>query len=268
MLFDPACAGDRRIAMEEQHTVRVIDRVFDIIEQVAASSTPMSLSDIAKSTDMSKSTVHRLLTAMCARHYIEKNPDSTYSIGYKLMETVSLHINSLELLTEAKPFLTSLMRDLHLTAHMGILDGCDVIYLEKMDVYPNTRLYTQVGFRSPAYCSSMGKCLLSCLSGEELDHTLHACDFKRYTPNTITDMQEFKRYLRVVRRQGWAMDNEEYQQGHRCIGAPVYDYRGTPVAAISASGSTSQLTDNTLESVIREVKQAAAKLSQKMGYTE
>ena len=87
--------------MEEQHTVRVIDRVFDIIEQVAASSTPMSLSDIAKSTDMSKSTVHRLLTAMCARHYIEKNPDSTYSIGYKLMETVSLHINSLELLTAA-----------------------------------------------------------------------------------------------------------------------------------------------------------------------
>lgn len=252
--------------MEEQHIVRVVDRVFDIIEQIAASGTPMSLSDIAKATGMSKSTVHRLLASMCTRHYIEKNADNTYSIGYKLMETVSLHINSLELLTEAKPFLGSLMRDLHLTAHMGILDGCDVIYLEKMDNYPNTRLYTQVGFRSPAYCSSMGKCLLSCLSGAELEDTLYACDFKRYTPNTITDIHEFKRHLRVVRRQGWAMDNEEYQLGHRCIGAPVYDYRGTPVASISASGSISQLSDDTLESVIHEVKQAAAKLSQKLGY--
>lgn len=215
---------------------------------------------------MSKSTVHRLLSSMCARHYVEKNADNTYSIGYKLMETVSLHINNLELLTEAKPFLSDLMRDLHLTAHMGILDGCDVVYLEKMDIYPNTRLYTQVGFRSPAYCSSMGKCLLSCLSGDDLEEALYGCDFKRYTPNTITDIREFKRYLRVVRRQGWAMDNEEYQLGHRCVGAPVYDYRGTPVAAISASGSITQLSDRNLEAVIQEVKSAAASLSRRMGY--
>lgn len=250
--------------MEEN--VRVVDRVFDIIEQLAASNSPMSLSEIAKGTNMSKSTVHRLLSSMCARRYVEKDSDNAYSIGYKLMETVSLHINSLELLTEAKPFLSTLMRDLHLTAHMGILDGCDVVYLEKLDIYPNTRLYTQVGFRSPAYCSSMGKCLLSCLSGDELEEALYGCDFKRYTPNTITDLRELKRYLRVVRRQGWAMDNEEYQLGHRCVGAPVYDYRGTPVAAISASGSIAQLSDKNLESVIQEVKQAAESLSKKMGY--
>lgn len=250
--------------MEEN--VRVVDRVFDIIEQLAASPSAMSLSEIAKKTEMSKSTVHRLLSSMCARHYVEKNTDNTYSIGYKLLETVSLHINNLELLTEAKPFLSELMRDLHLTAHMGILDGCDVVYLEKMDIYPSTRLYTQVGFRSPAYCSSMGKCLLSCLSGDDLEEALYGCDFKRYTPNTITDIREFKRYLRIVRRQGWAMDNEEYQLGHRCVGAPVYDYRGTPVAAISASGSMTQLSDRNLEAVIQEVKNAAASLSRKMGY--
>lgn len=246
--------------------VRVVDRVFDIIEQLAASPAAIGLSDIAKATGMSKSTVHRLLSSMCARHYAEKNPDNTYSVGYKLLETVSFHINSLELLTEAKPFLTDLMRDLYLTAHMGILDGCDVVYLEKLDIYPNTRLYTQVGFRSPAYCSSMGKCLLSCLSGDELEDALYGCDFKRYTPNTITDIQELKRYLHVVRRQGWAMDNEEYQMGHRCVGAPVYDYRGTPVAAISASGSITQLSDKNLELVIQEVKQAAESLSKKLGY--
>ncbi len=252
--------------MEEN--VRVVDRIFDILETLAASSSPMGLSEIARNTGMSKSTVHRLLTSMRARHYIEKRGDASYSIGYKLIETVSLHINSLELLTEAKPFLSSLMRDLDLTAHLGILDGCDVVYLEKMDVYPNTRLYTQVGYRSPAYCSSMGKCLLACLSGDELSEALHLCKFEKHTPNTITDLREFKRHLRVVRRQGWAMDNEEYQPGHRCVGAPVFDYRGSPVAAISASGSIAQLSNDKLDLVIREVKETARNLSRRMGYTE
>ena len=163
--------------MEEN--VRVADRIFDILETLAASSSPMALSEIAKATGMSKSTVHRLLGSMCARRYVEKNGEGLYSIGYKLIETVSFHINQLELLTEAKPFLGNIMRDLDLTAHLGILDGCDVIYLEKMDIYPNTRLYTQVGYRSPAFCSSIGKCLLACLSGDELEDTLYHCEIGR-----------------------------------------------------------------------------------------
>uniref|UniRef100_UPI00257070BB IclR family transcriptional regulator n=1 Tax=Sporofaciens musculi TaxID=2681861 RepID=UPI00257070BB len=167
--------------MEE--TVRVADRIFDILEVLAASNSPLGLSELAKATHMSKSTVHRLAASMCARQYVEKSSDGLYSIGYKLIETVSLHINQLELLTEAKPFLSDIMRDLDLTAHLGILDGCDVVYLEKMDIYPNTRLYTQVGYRSPAFCSSIGKCLLACLSGDELEDALYLCNFKKHTSN-------------------------------------------------------------------------------------
>ncbi len=252
--------------MEEQ--VRVVDRVFDILEQLSASNTPMSLTEIANATGMSKSTVHRLLSSMCNRQYVEKHADNTYSVGYKMIETASTHINNLELLTEAKPFLSEITRQLDLTTHLGILDGCDVVYVEKMDVYPGTRLYTQVGYRSPAYCSSMGKCLLSCLSGDELDDVLYLCDFKKYTPNTITDVREFRKHLKTVRRQGWAMDNEEYQIGHRCVGAPVFDYRGSAIAAISASGEVSQLSDERLDLVVEEVKRAAGELSRNLGYIE
>lgn len=251
-----------------EDNVRVVDRVFDIIEQLSHSGTPLSLTQIAASTGMSKSTVHRLISSMCARQYVEKKSDNTYSIGYKLIETASLHINNLELLTEAKPFLSDIMRDLDLTVHLGILDGCEVVYLEKMDTHPNARFYTQVGCHSPAYCSSIGKCLLACLSGDELEEKLYQCDFKEHTKNTLTNIQELKRYLKIVRKQGWAMDNEEYQLGHRCIGAPVFDYRGLPIAAISASGSISQLSDDKLEHVIKTVKHAAANISRRMGYVE
>lgn len=250
-----------------EDNVRVVDRVFDIIEQLAQSNTPLSLAELAETTNMSKSTLHRLLASMCARHYVEKKAH-TYSIGYKMIETVSLHINGLELLTEAKPFLGSIMRDLGLTAHLGILDGSDVVYLEKIDVYPNTRLYTQVGYRSPAFCSSIGKCLLACLSGDELDETLYKYKLKQYTPNTIIEVKEFKRHLKLVRKQGWAMDNEEYQIGHRCVGAPIFDYRGSSVAAISVSGSIENISDGRLEMITSHIKKAASDISKRMGYME
>jgi len=248
--------------------VRVVDRVFDIFEVLATHKNGASLSQIAATTGMSKSTVHRLLSTMTSRQYVERNEDGSYTLGYKFIETASNHINNLELITEAKPLLSRMLWDLNLTTHLGVLEGPNVVYMEKMDVYPNTRLYTQVGYRSPAYCSSMGKCLLACLSGEELDRTLSCCDFHRYTPNTIVDKDELKRQLKEVRVAGWAMDNEEYQLGHRCIGAPVFDYRGSAVAAISASGPISQLTDEKIDIVKREVKSAARHLSRRMGFAE
>lgn len=250
-----------------EDAVRVISRTFDIIETLSKAQEPMNLTDIAKNTQINKSTVYRLLQAMYARHYVEKSEKGLYSIGIKLVEVVSCHINGLELQTEAKPFLSSLRAELNLTVHLGILEAHEVIYIEKMDLYPTTRLYSQVGYRSPAYCSSMGKCLLSCLSGEELDETLNNCKFDSYTKNTITNMRDFKNYLKNIRRQGWAMDDEEYLLGHRCVGAPIFDYRGDAVASISASGTISQISDDKLPMIIEQVKDSALQISKRMGYT-
>lgn len=251
-----------------ENSVRAIDRVLDILEKLSEANSPMSLTELSAATGMSKSTIHRLLATLLARQYIEKRSSGMYTIGYKMMEVVSNHINGLELLTEAKPFLTQLSKDLGLTTHMGILDGHDVVYIGKIDYYSDPRLYTQVGYHSPAYCSSMGKCLLSCLSSEELDEVLYDWNFEKFTANTITDHLELRRSLRIIRKQGWAMDNEEYQKGHRCVAAPVFDYRGSAVAAFSASGSIHTLSDDRLEEVISSVREATAEISRRMGYVE
>ncbi len=249
-----------------EDNVRSVDRTFDILEAIAASGQPVGLSGIAADTGLSKSTVHRLLATLCDRQYVDKNPDGTYGIGYKLMELVSHHINQIDVLTEARPFLNSLSRELSLTTHLGILDGTDVIYVEKMDIIKPAGGYAQIGQRSPAYCSSIGKCLLACLSGDELEEALYGYRFEKHTCNTITDAAEFKRYLRVVRKQGWAIDNEEFELGHRCVGAPVYDYRGSAIAAVSASGSTHEMPDGALESIIKRVVETASLISRKLGY--
>lgn len=250
-----------------EQSVRVMNRTFDIIELLSQEQRSMSVTEISKVTGISKSTAYRLLQAMYARRYVEKDKNSCYSIGIKLIELVSCHINGLELQTEAKPFLSVLRSELNLTTHLGILQADEVIYIEKMNLYPTTMIYSQIGYRSPAYCSSIGKCLLSCLSGDELDEALFNCKFEQFTPNTITNIHDFKQHLKKVRKQGWAMDDEEYKLGHRCVGAPIFDYRGDAIASISASGIITEISDEKLPMIIEHVKDAAMQISRRMSYT-
>ena len=248
--------------------IRVLGRAFDILEVLSESNSPMTLSELSEAVGLSKSTAHRILGTMLDRSYVTRNSSGSYTLGFKIIELAGTNINNLELLTEAKPFLSKIMRELDLTAHLGILDGAEVVYLEKLDGHPNSQQYTQIGHKSPGFCSSIGKCLMAGMSSEELGDVLDMCDFKRYTPNTITDRREFIRHLRQVRLQGWAMDDEEYEIGHRCIGATVYDFRGLPVAAISASGSTNVLKDDKIDETVEKVKKWAAQLSRQIGYIE
>lgn len=217
---------------------------------------------------MSKSTVFRILHTLLQRGYVEQTLEGAYAIGPKMFDVLSYHINSLELTTEAKPYLAALKRTLGLTAHLGILDGSYVSYIEKEAPRWEEERYTEVGYRSPAYCSSMGKCLLACLSSAELEEVLYGYEFERFTPNTFTSKAEFVRYLHQVRKQGWAMDDEEYELGHRCIAAPVFDYRGDAIAAIGVSGTAESISDERVDDIARQVKLAAGRLSAHMGYVE
>ncbi len=244
----------------------VADKVFSVLELLAKSGQQLGPTDIAKALDLNKSTVYRLLQTMAERGYAVKNKGGNYIIGPKLIEIASYNINRLELQTEAKPFLSMLYTELGLSVHLGVLDGTDIVYIEKMDLYPSGSSFAQVGFRSPAYCSSIGKCLLASLSGDALDEALYAYRFIRHTPNTITNLKDFKKVLRKVRAQGWAMDDEEYLPGFRCVGAPVYDYRGDAIACISVSGSKEQLSDARLPVIIQKVRESAMLVSKRMGY--
>lgn len=250
-----------------EQSVQVINRALDILEQLSQSAKPIGPTEISKSTGISKSTVCRLLFTLYTREYVERHEtDGKYSIGPKLIALVSCYIGSLELQTEARPYLSMLASDLNLTTHLGILDGNEVIYIEKLDHFPTKQLYSQIGYRVPAYCSSLGKCLLSRYSGEDLKRIIGCSRFKTYTPNTLPDMEALKKQLRQIRDQGWAMDNQEYEKDHMCVGAPIYDYRGEIIAAVSASGTSEVITPKYLPAVVDEVKQTAKLISKCMGY--
>lgn len=251
--------------MGENKNIQSLDRALDIIEAVAVGE-KMSLTDISNSVNLSKSTTFRILSTLTDRKYIQKTEDGKYKLGLKLIEIVSYYINSLELLVEARPYISMITSHLGLTAHLGILNLDKVVYINKIDVISNVRLYSQIGVKMEAYCSSLGKCLLANYSKQELNELMKINGFTKYTDKTITNIDDLWKEILSVRSRGWALEDEEYEVGHRCIGAPIYDYRGDIIAAISASEHKSVLTEERYGEVSKYVMNIAMEISKLMGY--
>lgn len=253
--------------MTQENGIQSINRALDIIELLSAEGDGLGVSEISRRIGLHKSTTYRILQTLAARNYVEKNDEGTYRIGLNLIKTVSCYINSLELQTEARPFIARITGDLGLTCHLGVLDGNEVVYIEKMDVYSDVRLYSQIGVHVPSYSCSLGKCLLSNFSNSDLRKIMANCSFTRFTDKTIASIEELSRDLDLVRKRGWAMDDEESKGGYRCVGAPIYDYRGDIIAAISASGSTATFTEDRIRPVAEYLMLRANEISKSMGYT-
>jgi IclR family acetate operon transcriptional repressor len=145
-----------------------------------------------------------------------------------------------------------------------------VVYVDKIETQQQAgglKMASRVGSRNPAHSSAVGKVLLSYFPEEALADFLRRKGLPRRTANTITDPDGFRDHLKIVRSQGYAMDDEENEQGIRCVGAPIFDGKGRPVAAISVSGSVFQVTKKVVHDVMKgEVMAAAAEISRRLGF--
>ncbi|WP_428378124.1 IclR family transcriptional regulator [Lichenicoccus sp.] len=142
---------------------------------------------------------------------------------------------------EAVPLLRSLAREVRLTCHLGILDGTEAVYLARVPFDSDIVVKSWVGKRFPLHSSALGKVLLAWLPDPELDEMIKLIAFEARMPNTITDAAIFRDHLGLVRKRGWATDDEKQAPDLRCISAPVRDQNNNVAAAVSAVGTTTQI---------------------------
>ncbi|MBP7176426.1 MAG: IclR family transcriptional regulator [Thermoclostridium sp.] len=252
--------------MKEQ-SVQSLDRTLDIIELLATSPQGMGVTEIGLQLQLHKSTVHRLVTALARRGYIEKDQKTgLYQIGLKFIEISSHHLHQLELKTEAAPLMRHLAEMTGQITHLAILDETDVVYIEKVDVVQSLRLYSHIGRRIPVYCSALGKVLLSGQDVSRQKQTIQSIIFTPFTENTVQDPEIFFSELQRTTQRGWAVDNEEHESGIRCIAAPVKDFTRKVIAAISVSGERNTMTAEKDENLITLVTETAHAISKKMGF--
>jgi DNA-binding IclR family transcriptional regulator len=255
----------KRKQEEKQYMkVQSVDRVFDILETLAHEQEGLNLTEISQKIDLPTSTVFRLLSVLRDRHYVEKvEPTNTYRLGMGLVELTSMHLNNLELKTEAQIPLKRLSKTTGQVVFMGIIQESSLVYIDKYEEYNEMRKYCFLGQRHQLYCTALGKTLLTAYTDSEIKKLFKSVSLEAHTPFTITDIDRLLQAVHLSAERGYSFDDEEDQLGVICLAAPVYDYRGNIIAAISTSWS-SQRRD-LIESLIPLVTQTAQEISANMG---
>jgi len=248
--------------------IQSVTRALSILEFISANHMA-SLSSISKGVGLSKSTAHGLVATLEAMGYVQQDQETgKYSLGLKLFELGQAVLAKMDLRAIAMPHLVDLARRYKETAHLAIISGDEVVYIDKVDSPRSMRIASQVGGRNPAYCTGVGKILLAGLPDEELHKLLAKMKFKRFTPNTITDVTTLKAHLVKVRRDGFATDNEEFEVGLSCYAAPIKNHLGKVIAAISLSGPTIRLADGDQGQIVADVVNVAGMISAQLGFKE
>ena len=253
--------------------VQTIERASLILDILGQSPQGISIRDLSEKIDLPKGTAHRLISSLAYFGYARQDAKTrNYFLGFKLVELGNLLLSQLDLRKEAEPFLRDLAERTKETVHMVFLDRGEIVYIDKVELDHNPgglRMASRVGLRNPAHSSAVGKVLLSHLPDEELDGLIKEKGLPKRTENTITDPIQLKEHLKMVRTQGYAIDDEENERGIRCIAAPILNETGKAVAAISISGPAFRVTKKVVQETLKkEVMETAYQISQRLGYRE
>jgi len=249
------------------YRVQVVDRALAALDVLANRSSECSLAELCIALGLHKSTVHRLMMVLEQHRLVDKNPETgRYRLGLKLFEFGSKAIAALDPRRHARPHLDRLQRELAETVFFCILDDGQVFYLDKVESQQSIRTACTVGSRAPAYCTAVGKAMLAELPDAEVSDIVRRWGLKAITANTITTAAALKAELKTVRSRGYAIDNEEKEQGLRCISAAVRGHSGKLFAAISVSGPAFRITKGRIPEIGHVVMRAANDLSVEFGY--
>jgi IclR family acetate operon transcriptional repressor len=194
----------------------------------------LPLTRIASHAGLSKSSTHRQLQTLIDEGYVVQDGDSRYRLGLKMLWLASDLVDGLGLERIVRPVLDEMARATYETVHMALLDGKVAVYVEKVDASnPIRRMYSRVGKRVPFHCTGLGKAILAYLPTECVREIIAAEGLPRYTANTITDQDGLLAHLALIRTQGYALDDEEHEEGVRCIAAPLFDRQQHVLGAVS-----------------------------------
>ncbi len=251
------------------YQVQVLDRALAILDELSAEGPDLSLGEISEKLQLHKSTAHRLIMVLERHKLIERNSvNGRYRLGLKLFELGTRAVSQLDLRERARPFLERLVLETSETVHLCILDDSEVVYLDKVEPSRSVRMATSVGRRNPAHCTAVGKAIMAYLPDAKVEAIVRKEGMRPMTSNTITSLLELKRELGAIRERGYAIDNEEIEEGVRCVGCVVRNFSGEPVAAISISGPAFRVTPVKVPVLAGAVVAAAQGLSEELGFKQ
>jgi DNA-binding IclR family transcriptional regulator len=243
-----------------------VERALGMLEAAAQSPNGLSNAELSRRLNIPKSSASYLLRTLETQGYLARDPENgKYKVGLKILSLSRGALGGIDVRGVAFPIMRRLMQQTGLTCHLAVLDGAEAVYVEKIEPEGFIRMDTWVGRRMKVHATSVGKAIVAYLPEEQLQDIVRKSGMEKRTAKTITTMPRLVRELEKVRAQGYAMDDEENNLGARCVGAPVFDERGI-AASVGLSGTTQQVSSQTLPRIVEALKDATRHISMGMGY--
>ncbi len=244
-------------------SIQVIERMMTLLDALAASPEPASLKQLASATKLHPSTAHRILAAMTAARFVERQESGTYGLGIRLLELGNLVKSRINLRQVALPFMQELHESIGEAINLGARHDDDIVYIERTSSGRSlVRVVYLVGGRAPLHLTSLGKLFLAAEPPQQVRDYARRTGLPGKTPRSLTTLAALEKELDKVRRHGIAYDDEEAEVGLKCVAAPIHDDEGRIVAALSVSAPADR-HDPQWAALVR---QAADGASHALGY--
>jgi len=255
--------------LEKSNNVKSVLKAYLIMEELDIAG-ELSLGDLSKRLSMDKATVHRIINTIKDAGYINQNRDNKkYYNSLKLLAMGNRAMEKTGVKHIARPYLEDLAEKTGETINLGVMVDSNVIYIDKIESNSSIKVSLGIGTSVPIYCSGLGKAGLAFLPEKELSNILKIITYEKFTENTIEDEDQFLKALNIVKEKGFSLDDEEFVIGLICFGAPIFDYHGYPIAAISVSCPKYRYEESKhFEMYSTLVKDSAKKISRQLGYIE
>jgi DNA-binding IclR family transcriptional regulator len=253
----------RSILLSDQ--LSTVAKTLRVLEAFSYAEPVLGVSELARKLGMGKSSVHRALSTLLEHGYVSKTADDRYRLGLKLHELGQLVVSGIRLHEVAREPLDRLRSNCHEAIHLAVVDGADVVYIDRFESPGTARMFNRLGRRMPAHVTSSGKCILA-FGEPTLTETVLARGLSRLAPRSITTKSVFIDCLAKVRSDGYAVSVEESQPGVTSVAAPVFGRDGSCIAAVSLVGAAMAMTDEQLPKFTGMVRKCAREISDGMGF--
>ena len=264
---DDHALTDQPSERREHSTLSSVRNAARLLKEFSTGTREIGVTELSRRLGIGKSTAHRLLHTLAEERLLERDPTTgAYRLGlaiYELGNAVSMHTDLHEACT---PVLDDLRNATRETVQVAVLDGREVVYVERRESPHTLRLFGRIGHRNAAHCTSTGKVLLAWLPAHALRELLEGWDLPAHTPYTITDRAALLSQLEDVRRRGWALQINETEMGAGAIAAPVRNGLGEVVAAVSVAGPIQRVQGDSLQRMAHLTVEAAGTISRRLGF--
>ncbi len=239
-----------------------VGKALDVLDMVAMAGRPVRFTELLSQSPYPKATLYRFLQTLTNQGMLAYDPDrQAYALGVRLVRLAHDAWAQSSLAPIARPWIDALSGEVGETIHLAQMDQAQVLYVDKRNATRAVEMFSQAGKVGPAYCTGVGKAMLAFLPADEQDRAISRQSFHRFTPNTICTSIALLAELQVIRKRGFAFDNEEHEPGIICIALPILTQTGRVMGALSVTSTIARSSLEALEMLAPRITETANEIA-------